>query len=75
MRSWLGGRVPEAALLRIKNPAGLDLGAERPEEIALSILAEIVRDHRRAASLPHHPAEETATGGERPRRRAIRFAA
>lgn len=40
--------VPEARLDRLKAPAGLDLGAIAPEEIALSILAEIVA-RRRAA--------------------------
>jgi xanthine dehydrogenase accessory factor len=34
--------IEEAALTRVKSPAGLDLGAITPEEIALSILAEIV---------------------------------
>src|SRR5262249_15401594 len=38
--------VGEADLARVKPPAGLDLGAITPEEIALSILAEIVA-HRR----------------------------
>jgi xanthine dehydrogenase accessory factor len=36
-----------ARLARLKAPAGLDLGAITPEEIALSILAEIVA-HRRS---------------------------
>jgi len=66
MRAWLGGQAPEAALLRIKNPAGLDIGAEQPEEIALSILAEIVREHRRAVPFPLHTKEETSTRGESP---------
>lgn len=39
--------LPEERLARIKYPAGLDLGAVTPEEIALSILAEIVQVRRR----------------------------
>jgi xanthine dehydrogenase accessory factor len=36
-------------IARVKAPAGLDLGAITPEEIALSILSEIVAHHRRTA--------------------------
>jgi xanthine dehydrogenase accessory factor len=36
-----------AAVDDVKAPAGLDLGAITPEEIAMSILAEITRDRRR----------------------------
>jgi xanthine dehydrogenase accessory factor len=38
--------VPEEQLRRLRTPAGIDIGARRPEEIALAILAEIVRDER-----------------------------
>lgn len=39
----------EATIARVKAPAGLDIGAQLPEEIALSILAEIVERRRRSA--------------------------
>src|SRR5262249_47638261 len=43
------GGVPGRAVDSIANPVGIDIGARGPEEVALSILAEIVRV-RRAAS-------------------------
>ncbi|CUJ98373.1 xanthine dehydrogenase accessory protein XdhC [Ruegeria denitrificans] len=43
--------IEQSAIDRVKAPAGLDLGAVTPEEIALSILAQLVQD-RRAAMRP-----------------------
>jgi xanthine dehydrogenase accessory factor len=39
--------MPPEAIDRVKAPAGLDLGAITPEEIAMSILAEITIERRR----------------------------
>ncbi len=36
-----GKRFPAAALERVHAPVGLDLGAETPDEIALSVIAEV----------------------------------
>src|SRR5262245_14860189 len=41
--------LPRGAVERIAAPAGLDIGARTPEEIALSILAQIVERRRRPA--------------------------
>jgi xanthine dehydrogenase accessory factor len=38
-------------IARLKYPAGLDFGAVTPEEIALSILAEIIQRRRRSPTL------------------------
>ena len=47
--------LPDELRAQLRTPAGLDIGAETPEEIALSILAEIVaarRSGRGRASRP-----------------------
>lgn len=50
VRRQLAARgVAEEDLARLVSPAGLDLGAREPAEIALSILAQIVEQRRRPA--------------------------
>ncbi len=44
--------ITEAQLGRIHAPAGLNLGAATPEEIALSIMGEIVQTHRKGSKEP-----------------------
>jgi xanthine dehydrogenase accessory factor len=54
--------VPPEALARVHMPVGLEIGAQTPEEIAVSILAEVIAVRRAAAATTHvtrpttHPA-------------------
>ena len=59
---YLRGKcVCPEALKRVKYPAGVDIGAETPEEIALSILTEIVQRMRaNPAGISLTPAEQAA---------------
>ena len=48
VRDYLrGSGLEESQIARLKAPAGLDIGAATPEEIAASILAELVQVRRR----------------------------
>jgi xanthine dehydrogenase accessory factor len=50
--------VPGEVLARVRTPAGIDIGAKTPEEIALSIASEIVRErHGPLARAPPVPPE------------------
>jgi xanthine dehydrogenase accessory factor len=51
------------ALDAIKSPAGLDLGGRQPEEVALSILAEIVQLKHAARPAAHATAAPTPADG------------
>jgi xanthine dehydrogenase accessory factor len=63
MREALEARgVPSQALDGVRNPAGLDLGAVLPEELALSILAEIVQLRRARAARASAEAAPAAAG-------------
>ena len=53
--------VPDERLARLKFPAGLDIGAVTPEEIALSILAETVQLRRQGHAQHFHAADEPGT--------------
>jgi xanthine dehydrogenase accessory factor len=46
------GTLGEDDLARVRTPAGLDIGARTPEEIALSIMAEIVSMRRGSEVVP-----------------------
>lgn len=46
-REWLlASGVPEGDLAALRAPVGLDIGADEPGEIAVSILAEVIAERR-----------------------------
>jgi len=45
-KNLLGEGVPKEALERVYAPIGLDIGSETPEEIAVSIVAQLIQERR-----------------------------
>ena len=64
VRAWLRdeGGIPDDRLAALRAPAGLDLGAETAEEVAVSILAELVQVRRGTASFVAAPGPATLVG-------------
>lgn len=56
--------ISEADLVRVHAPAGVDLGAKVPEEIALSVLSEIVLHRRGGTGEPMRDRLRRRTAGE-----------
>ena len=55
--------VGQERIAALRAPAGLDIGAETPEEVALSILAELVQVRRGRADFVASPGPATVAGG------------
>lgn len=68
VRAWLRdeARIPDDRLAALRAPAGLDLGAETAEEVALSILAELVQVRRGTATFVASPGPATLAGTANP---------
>jgi xanthine dehydrogenase accessory factor len=66
VRTWLQEEngMADERLAALRAPAGLDLGAETPEEIALSILAELVQVRRGRAPYVASPGPATVAAGQ-----------
>lgn len=64
VRAWLRDEagIPDERLAALRAPAGIDLGAETPEEVALSILAELVQVRRGRAAFVAAPGPATLAG-------------
>jgi xanthine dehydrogenase accessory factor len=65
VRDWLRQEttVGEERIAALRAPAGLDIGAESAEEVALSILAELVQVRRGRADFVASPGPATVAGG------------
>jgi xanthine dehydrogenase accessory factor len=64
VRTWLReeAALPEERVAALRAPAGIDLGAETAEEVAISILAELVLVRRGRASFVAAPGPATIAG-------------
>jgi xanthine dehydrogenase accessory factor len=65
VREWLREEttVGDERIAALRAPAGLDIGAETAEEVALSILAELVQVRRGRADFVASPGPATVAGG------------
>jgi len=65
VRAWLRDEagIPEDRLAALRAPAGMDIGAEGAEEVALSILAELVQVRRGRAAFVASPGPATIAAG------------
>jgi xanthine dehydrogenase accessory factor len=65
VRAWLRDEagIPGERLAALRAPAGLDLGGETAEEVALSILAELIQVRRGTATFVASPGPATLAGG------------
>ena len=68
VRQWLRDEtmLAEDRLAALRAPAGMDIGAETAEEIALSILAELVQVRRGRADFVASPGPATLAAGQLP---------
>jgi len=62
---------PAASLARVRAPAGLDLGARTPEEIALCVVSEIVLVRRRGSGGLMREKLQAASGSQGPASSAL----
>lgn len=58
--------IPASERARVRTPAGLDLGARTPEEIALAVLSEIVLHRRGGSGQPLAASSTAEPAGARP---------
>jgi xanthine dehydrogenase accessory factor len=66
VRSWLREEtgIADERLAALRAPAGMDIGAETAQEVALSILVELVQVRRGRASFVASPGPATLAGSE-----------